>query len=170
MYRKVFPSVFCIRCCQQGVRSQIVDSNAYKHLYRVSTLLWRHNDHDCGSNYQPHGCLLNRLFRRKSKKTSKLRVTGLCVGNSPGPVNSPHKGPVTRKMFPFDDVIMNVSYEGIIVFRCYFIGNNFILNDLFPICVERNHITKAFWQFKYKRNFSLFSYINIPIKTRVSLA
>ena len=23
------------------------------------------------------------------------------------PVNSPHKGPVTRKMFPFDDVIMN---------------------------------------------------------------
>ena len=27
--------------------------------------------------------LLNRLFRRKSKKTSKLRVTGLCEGNSP---------------------------------------------------------------------------------------
>ena len=26
------------------------------------------------------------------------------VGNSP--VKSPHKGPVTRKMFPFDDVIM----------------------------------------------------------------
>ena len=25
-----------------------------------------------------------------------------------GPVNSPHKGPVTRKMFPFDDVIMTV--------------------------------------------------------------
>ena len=24
-----------------------------------------------------------------------------------GPVNSPHKWPVTRKMFPFDDVIMN---------------------------------------------------------------
>ena len=23
------------------------------------------------------------------------------------PVNSPHKGPVTRKLFPFDDVIMN---------------------------------------------------------------
>ena len=67
---------------------------------------WRHNDHDGVSNHQPHDCLLNRLFRRRSKKTSKLRVTGLCAGNSPGPVNSPHKGPVTRKMFPFDDVIM----------------------------------------------------------------
>ena len=31
--------------------------------------------------------------------------------NSPGPVNSPHKGPVTGKMFPFDDVIMIFAYE-----------------------------------------------------------
>ena len=29
-------------------------------------------------------------------------------GNSPMTVNSPHKGPVTRKMFPFDDVIMKI--------------------------------------------------------------
>ena len=70
------------------------------------SLHWHHNDHDGVSNHQPDGCLLNRLFRRRSEKTSKLRVTGLCVGNSPGPVNSPHNGPVTRKMFPFDDVIM----------------------------------------------------------------
>ena len=35
------------------------------------------------SNHQPQDCLLNRLFRRTSKKTSKLRVTGLCAGNSP---------------------------------------------------------------------------------------
>ena len=50
----------------------------------LTTLRWRHNDHAGVSNHQPHGCLLNRLFRRKSKKTSKLRVTGLCAGNSPG--------------------------------------------------------------------------------------
>ena len=45
---------------------------------------WRHNGCDSVSNHQPYHCLLNRLFRRRSKKTSKLRVTGLCVGNSPG--------------------------------------------------------------------------------------
>ena len=33
-----------------------------------------------------------------------------------GPVNSTHKWPVTRKMFPFDDVIMNQSVIPIIVF------------------------------------------------------
>ena len=27
------------------------------------------------------------------------------------PVNSPHKWPVTRKMFPFDDVIMILNYD-----------------------------------------------------------
>ena len=73
---------------------------------RNFSLHWRHNNHNGVSDHQSHGCLLNRLFRRRSKKVSKLRVTGLCVGNSPGPHNSPHKWPVTRKMFPFDDVIM----------------------------------------------------------------
>ena len=31
------------------------------------SLQWRHNDHDSVSNHQPQGCLLNRLFRRRSK-------------------------------------------------------------------------------------------------------
>ena len=47
-------------------------------------LRWRHNGHECVSNHQPRHCLPNRLFERRSKKTSKLRVTGLCAGNSPG--------------------------------------------------------------------------------------
>ena len=142
-----------------------------------------HNEPDGVSNNQPHDCLLNRLFRRRSKKTSKLhlmtsswtyrpgrnqtldvsikvgdqhispsddppknigvvhyndvimeaiasQITSLTIvysivysdadqrkhqssaslafvwGIHRGPVNSPHKWPVTRKMFPFDDVIM----------------------------------------------------------------
>ena len=48
------------------------------------TLRWRHNGCDSVSNHLPHQCLLNRLFRHRSEKTSKLRVTGLCAGNSPG--------------------------------------------------------------------------------------
>ena len=48
------------------------------------SLLWCHNGRSSVSNHQPHDCLLNRLFRRRSKRTPKLRVTGLCAGNSPG--------------------------------------------------------------------------------------
>ena len=48
------------------------------------TLRWRHDGRDGVSDHQPHDCLLNRLFGCRSKKTSKLRVIGLSVGNSPG--------------------------------------------------------------------------------------
>ena len=57
---------------------------AFYHAACRISLIWRINGGDSVSNHQPHDYLLNRLFRRRSKKTSKLRVTGLCAGNSPG--------------------------------------------------------------------------------------
>ena len=78
---------------------------ACQFLEWLETLQWRHNGCDSVSNHQPHDCLPNRLFRGRSKKTLKLRVTGRGIPR--GPVNSPHKWPVTRKPFPFDDVIIN---------------------------------------------------------------
>ena len=83
--------------------------------YRLETSVKRNwwsvadNELDCVSNYQRLDCLPNRLFRRGSKKTSKFRVTGLCAGNSPVTGFSPHR-PATRKIFPFDDVIMQCYY------------------------------------------------------------
>ena len=74
---------------------------------------WRHYGHDSVSNHQPHHCLLNRLFGCRWKNTSKLRITGLCK-----PVNSPHKWPVTHKMFPFDDVIMRLEHKN--KWCCYY--------------------------------------------------
>ena len=52
-------------------------------LRKVQITSMTHNERDGVSNHQPHDCLLNGLFRRRSNKTSKLRVTGLCEGNSP---------------------------------------------------------------------------------------
>ena len=43
-----------------------------------------------------------------SKKTSKLRDTGLCEGNSPVTGEFPAQRASTRKMFPFDDVVMSL--------------------------------------------------------------
>ena len=77
---------------------------------RVDALLmplqWHHNGCDGVSNHQRLDCLLNRLFRHWSKKTSKLHVTGLCAGIHRWPVNAQYKGPVTRKVLPFDYVIV----------------------------------------------------------------
>ena len=49
----------------------------------LTSLQWRHYEHDGVSNRRRLDCLLNRFFRHRSRKTSKLCVTGLCEGNSP---------------------------------------------------------------------------------------
>ena len=68
----------------------------------ASALQWRHNEHDGVSNHQPHDCLLNRADQRKHQSSAS---TAFVSGIHRGPVNSPHKWPVTREVFPFDDII-----------------------------------------------------------------
>ena len=62
---------------QMWYRLDLPQFNRFHFTFGYS-LRWRQNGRDSISNHQPHDCLLNRLFRRRSKKTSKLRVTGLC--------------------------------------------------------------------------------------------
>ena len=70
----------------------------YQHWIKIA-LPWRHDVCDGFSNHQHLDC----LFMRRSKKTSKLRVTGLCVGNSPVTGEFPAQRDST---ISFDDVIM----------------------------------------------------------------
>ena len=56
-----------------------------------------------------------------------------------GPVNSPHKWPVTRKMFPFDDVIMR--YE----FRVFILLLNLGLRHLSTVVVALSTNINAIW-------------------------
>ena len=61
---------------------QLVPCNQdYAGTSRPSSLEWRHNKLDGVSNHWRLGCLLKRLFRRRSKKKEEPRVTGLCEGN-----------------------------------------------------------------------------------------
>ena len=91
------------------------------------SLHWRHNGHDRVSNHQPHGCLLNRLFRRRSREIWKLLVTergrrtmmtssngnifrvprALCVGNSSVTGKFSAQTPVTRSFHVFCDLRLN---------------------------------------------------------------
>ena len=81
-----FHKVFIIEFLEKLSRSHVnFNDSAWPRFCTChNTLQWRHNEHDCVSNHQPRHCLLNRLFGCRSKKPSKLGVTGLCVGNSPG--------------------------------------------------------------------------------------
>ena len=69
-----------------NTRLQLSDTSSIPPMhggFLLISLQWRHNGRDDVSNHQPRYSLLNRLFGRRSKKTSKLRVTGLFEGNSP---------------------------------------------------------------------------------------
>ena len=49
----------------------------------INTLQRRHNEHHGASKHRHLDCLLKCWYRPRSKKILKLRVTGLCAGNSP---------------------------------------------------------------------------------------
>ena len=120
--------------------------------WNLFVLQWRQNEHDGVSNHRRFDCLLNRLFRPRSMKASKLRLTGLCEGNSPVIGEFPHKGPITRKMFPFDDVIMNMNH--------YFRVNSFLTNIFFHsllICSSQYCVLVAWWYHKLNPGDALHS-------------
>ena len=62
---------------------EAIESETIVYDFFVLALQRRHNESDGVSNHRRHDCLLNRLFRRRSKKTSQLWVTGLCERNLP---------------------------------------------------------------------------------------
>ena len=84
----VVPRANLLWSVPSGIRMGV---KRYFHLFWICyiTLRWRNNGSNGVSNHQPHDCLFNCLYRRRSKKTSKLRVTGLCAGNSPVPGEFP---------------------------------------------------------------------------------
>ena len=67
--------------------------------YLYIPLRWRHNERDGVSNHQPH----SGEDQRKHQSSASLAFVREIHR---WPVNSPNKRPVTRKMFPFDDVFM----------------------------------------------------------------
>ena len=76
---------YVVCCCSHQGTGQVAGNRTAEwqtQPYHM-TLHWRQNERVSVSDHQPHDCLLNCLFRHRSEKTSKLRVTGLCGGNSP---------------------------------------------------------------------------------------
>ena len=67
-------------------------------------LQWRHNENRGVSNNWRLHCYFGE-DQRKHQSSASLNCA---KGKHRWPVLSPHQGPVTRKMFPFDDVIMSL--------------------------------------------------------------
>ena len=107
-------------------------------------LQWRPSERDNVSNHQPNDWLLNRLSNKSQSYASLAFVRGI----HRGPANSPHKWPVTRKMFPFDDNIMDdgIVMDRISYYLCFvrvatwytsWMASNEGLSCLFVVCPNK---------------------------------
>ena len=116
-------------------------------MHQMLALQWRHNGRDSVSNHQPHDCLLNRVFRRRSKKTSKLRVTGFCEGNSPG------TGEFPAQMASYTESISiwwrhHVSFYSRVFCGMYYNMTVWILEGNYIIAVEivKTNLNTPIWK------------------------
>ena len=70
-------------------------------------LQWRHNERGGVSNYRCLDCFIQPFVQAQIKENIKApRHWSFVRGIDQWPVETPHKGPVMWKMFPFDDVIV----------------------------------------------------------------
>ena len=99
------------------------------------------------SNHQPYHCLLSRLFGCRSQKTSSYASLAFVRGIQRGPVISPQKWPVTRKIFPFAAVIMCRFSTGVMF------GNNMVQNRYRTIVHQYNQNSGDEYQ---QQQFTLF--------------
>ena len=99
------PLISLWRHCNDGVWRPYDATSPMSHV--DSQLQWHHNVRDGAWNHRRLDCLPNRLFRCRSRKRQSSASLSFVRGIRRWPLNVPHKGSVTRKMFIFDDVIMS---------------------------------------------------------------
>ena len=94
------------RCHLESYWSQLHLTLPLPELYKIGpelviiALQWRQNERRGVSNHRQIYCLFDRVFRRTLKKTSNLRVTGLCAGNPPVTGGFPTQGASNADFFP----------------------------------------------------------------------
>ena len=122
------------------------------YLNQCWLIMWHYNDVIMSAMTSKSPASRPFVQAQTKEKNQSSASLALVRGINRWPVNSPHKGPVTRKMFPFDDVIMNSVYPKPV---------NKLINALRPsnpkpkhepvmIQLKRGRVNK--W--KLRRNFS----------------
>ena len=119
------------------------------------TLQWSHNECDGISNRQPYDCLLRCLVRRRSKKTSKLRITGLCEGNSPVTGEFPaqrasnsekvsiwwcHHDPCMKLVQYNKSLVSTVDTDGLVLHYQAISCNSAVMHPCIFSCLRVNHV------------------------------
>ena len=149
-------SYFRVSNSVPAVLRQAIDSN-------LSYLEWRHNEHNSVSNHQRLDC--SGADQRKYQISASLAFVR---GIQRWPVNSPHKGPVTWKMFTFDVVVMYKHFSWIS--DCHTISSafqgNFTYHKFNPHNLNRKIKTFRFTRDRWSQWYGCMAVIYITYYQR----
>ena len=121
-----------------------------------------------------YSTVYSRADQRKHQSSASL---ALVRGIHRWPVISPHKGPVTRKMFPFDDVIMKglsaVSENGKQIASCVRANRRdresvYLILNTYSLASSDGKLWSVIWESKVKTarfRYSTASFSKIPTKS-----
>ena len=115
---------------------------------------WRHNERDGVSNPQRLDCLLNRLFRCRSRKTSKLRVTGPLCGEFNGGRWIPRtRGQLRGKCFHLMTSSCHTVFRCFALFGCvsFFSGFVWFIPNIQQYCFDTGAIVWLKCQWSHVR-------------------
>ena len=136
----------CILCLVE------VTLSALTYPVSLFSYQWRHNGRDSVSNHQHHDCFLNLYSDTDQRKNQSFTSLAFVRGIHRKPVNFQHKWPVTRKLFPIDDVIMP-RIASLALGHAYDWRGQ-VLDDY---CQWPNSLTGFSLYFKFDENFILLS-------------
>ena len=110
---RLFETLWC--SCDITVMQSINCYSLFQYPFKLNNSVTHYSDMTMGSiAFQitslttVYSIVYSDADQRKHQSSASLAFVR---GIHPGPVNSQHKWPLTRKMFPFDDVIMEWSYD-----------------------------------------------------------
>ena len=97
--------------------------------HTLISLQWRHNGYDGVSNHQPHDCFAQPIFLGANQRRHQISASlTFARGIHWWLMDSPHKGPATRKMPTFDDIIMTIIHMRLGMSSIY-VSSMFIQRD-----------------------------------------
>ena len=107
MIKQIYAAL--IQCTLNIVWSYLPQRIHKGHPIGCPSLQWHHNEPDNTSHTIVYSTIYSGADQRKHQSSMPLAFVS---GIHRSPVNSPHKGPVTLKMFSFGDVIMWGCFAG----------------------------------------------------------
>ena len=143
LFRRTSRSVHGLAIATHGIMCYVISHLQNGRHFAITVTSYERNG---VSNHRRLYCLLNRLFRRISKKTSKLRATGRCEGNPPATGGFPSQRASDAENLMTSSYIKHFQIHYIVWWLLYLIQISLKFVHKGPICNKWTLVPIMSWR------------------------